>query len=116
MHRNPHYPFINFLIIQIKTHLKNLSVQRNKRSLDFLGSAWKWLAGTPDRQDHKIVLNKLNNVSENNNNQVLINKLTIEKINEITNITNNIARSMQDEKFAEMGLFLKLKFKLEYNI
>lgn len=113
INRNPLYPFISLLITQIKVHLNNLQVRKTKRSLDFLGSAWKWIAGNPDKQDHEIVLNKLNNVLENNNNQVLINKLTIEKINEITNITNSIAKIIKDEKSSEIDLFLKLKFKLE---
>ena len=81
--------------------------------MDFLGSAWKWFAGSLDRQDHEIVLNKLNNVLETNNNQVLINKLTIEKINETTNITSNITRPIKDEKFPEMNLLLKFKFMSE---
>lgn len=113
IHKNPHYPFISLLINQIKTHLNNLQVKQFKRSLDFLGSAWKWRAGSPDRQDHEIVLNKLNNVLENNNNQVLINKLTIEKINEITNITNKISKLVENKQDTEMSLILKLKFQLE---
>lgn len=110
---NPHYPFISLLISQIKTHLSNLQIQKRKRSLDFLGSAWKWLAGSPDHHDHEIVLNKLNNVLENNNNQLLINKLTIEKVNEITNITNKILKVMENDEHTKNDLSLKLKFKLE---
>lgn len=52
-------------------------------------------------------------VLENNNNQILINKLTIERIKEITNITVRIVKIMEDNESTEINLILKLKFKLE---
>lgn len=112
--KNPNYPFISLLISQIRIHLSNLKIEsRSKRSLNFIGSAWKWIAGNPDHEDHEIVVNKLNNALENNNNQILINKLTIERINEITNITNHITKELQNDKNKGVEAFLRLKYKLE---
>lgn len=50
---------------------------------------------------------------QNNNNQVLINKLTIDKISEITDITNNKTKIIQNEKYIERNSFLQLKYKFE---
>ncbi|KAF2891140.1 hypothetical protein ILUMI_15033, partial [Ignelater luminosus] len=36
-----------------------LSHKRNKRALDFLGTAWKWLAGTPDASDAEFYNNAI---------------------------------------------------------
>ena len=48
-----------------------------------------------------------------NNNQMLINNLTIEKINEITNITNKIEKYMENDEHSRNDLILKLIFKLK---
>lgn len=71
---------------------------REKRSLNFLGTAWKWLAGTQDHDDHKIVLDKINNILENSDKQRIINRDTITRINLLTNVTNVIIRRIQTEE------------------
>ena len=75
----------------------------------------KWIAGSPDHEDHDIISSKINNILQNNNNQVLINKLTIDKIIETTNITNNIIKNIQNEKYKyiEIDSFSQWKYKLE---
>lgn len=111
---NPILPFLINEIRQIRNHLDRLLPRpKNKRSLDFLGSAWKWIAGSPDRHDFEIMEEKINNVLMNNNNQLIINKLVIGKIKEVTNITNEIVNKLKSNDSLRSELLLELKFKLE---
>ena len=76
----PMFPFLSYEIQQIQTHLNRLSPNpRNKRSIELIGSAWKWIAGTPDKHDFQIINEKINNVISNNNQQRIINNLLLVK-------------------------------------
>lgn len=63
---------------------------RHARAIDFLGSALKFVAGTPDHDDYKMLLTKQNFLIENNNKQNKINSALQKKINEITNQINQL--------------------------
>lgn len=105
-------PYLSYSISQIKSCLSRLkSKTMKKRSLDFIGRAWKWLAGSPDHHDFEIIENKINNVLVNNNNQIVINQLTIEKVNQISKITNNISKLLESQDMQEK--LLDFKYKLE---
>ena len=41
-------------VVNIKG-LKRFSPGRKERSMDFIGSAWKWIAGTSDGYDFEIL-------------------------------------------------------------
>ena len=57
-------PHIIFLLNKIKIYLNKLrDNNRVKRSIDWLGSAWKWLAETPDARDMQIVVINNNQTS-----------------------------------------------------
>ncbi|KAH8295567.1 hypothetical protein KR054_009054 [Drosophila jambulina] len=49
------------------------SAHRAPRSIDWLGSAWKWVAGSPDASDWNTILQSQENVIENSNQQIRIN-------------------------------------------
>lgn len=105
-------PYLSYTISQIKSCLSRLkSKTMTKRSLDFIGSAWKWLAGSPDHHDFEIIENKMNNVLVNNNNQIVINQLTIDKVNQLSKITNNISKLLENKDKVER--MLDFKYKLE---
>lgn len=107
-------PVLSFEISRIRTYLDRLKINdRNKRSLDFIGSAWKWIAGNPDHHDYEIITNKMNNVLSNNNNQIIINKMSLDKINELTNVTNKIIKSFKENELNNSELILKIKYKLD---
>ena len=92
-------PYLSYTISQLKSCLSRLkSKTMTKRSLDFIGSAWKWLAGSPDHHDFEIIENKMNNVLVNNNNQIVINQLTIDKVNQLSKITNNIFKLLENKE------------------
>lgn len=111
-HSHPLYPILSYEILRIRSHLARLKINKvNKRSLDFIGSAWKWIAGNPDHHDHEILTNKVNNVLKNNNKQAIINRMTVEKINEITNMTNRVLRTFNENNNDKS--ILEIKYKLE---
>lgn len=89
---HPLRPFMKQQLIDINGLLDRLMPHREKRSIDFIGSAWKWIAGSPDSHDFQILEQKIGNILENNNRQLIINQLISERITEITNKTNEIIK------------------------
>lgn len=111
---HPLIPYLKYTIHQIKSYLSRLKPNpKSKRSLDFLGSAWKWIAGSPDHQDFEIIQKKINNVLENDSNQVVINRLSLEKISKLTNTTNEIIKILKTEENLHDERILEWKYKLE---
>lgn len=80
--------------------------------MNFIGSAWKWIAGNPDHEDYEIITNKMNNVLKNNNQQVIINQLYNDKINNITKIVNDINNAIQKESKISDQLILSIQYKI----
>lgn len=76
-------PFLVHEMTEIHGYLDRLR-PKVKRSLNFIGSAWKRIAGNPDHDNFELITQKTNRVLANNNKQVVINKLSLEKINELT--------------------------------
>jgi len=48
---HPLYPYLSFELNDLK-RLK--PPNKNKRAIEALGTAWIWLAGTPDHHDHEV--------------------------------------------------------------
>lgn len=62
--------------------LRTLEIpRRHVRSLDFLGSALKFIAGNPDHDDYELLLTKQHFLIENNNKQNKINSVLEQQIN-----------------------------------
>lgn len=95
--KNSLYPYIIHELSQLKDLLHNLT-PKVKRSINIIGTAWKWLAGTPDHEDFITIKQKINNVLENNNKQVIINSLFNDRINNITKIVNQIQYLAQNNQ------------------
>lgn len=78
-----HYPLLRHEISQCMDILNQItpSYSKNRRSIDILGTAWKYLAGSPDHDDLKFIEDELN---RNNNQQVTINTALTKRINELT--------------------------------
>lgn len=90
--KHPLRPFLRQQIVGINRLLYRLTPNRVRKSLDFIGSAWKWIAGNPDSHDFQILDQKINNILENNNRQLIINELISNRVAEISNITNEIVK------------------------
>lgn len=107
------FPLLQFELTQIKDILTYIKPKRNKRSLNFIGSAWKWLAGSPDHDDLVLIENKANNLIENNENQIVINELYNKRINNITIVTNKILKEIRENKYLDNELLVTLKYKIK---
>lgn len=79
--------------------LSTLNVHhRLARSLDFLGSALKVVAGTPDAADfEKKIRFSESQLIESNNRQVIINTETQKQINRLTDTVNKILSANQQD-------------------
>lgn len=86
---DPILPFIMEEVKKSQTLIDNLRVKNKKKG------HIEMLAGSPDRRD--IIQEKINGVLTNNNNQVILNRAIIKKINNITQVTNSITNSLKYE-------------------
>lgn len=107
------FPYISYELGQIQNLIENLKPRKSKRSLNFIGSAWKWIAGTPDHDDFITIKQKTNNVLENNNKQVIINNLLTERLNNLTIISNEINKVLKNSETISDKLILDIGYKLK---
>lgn len=69
--------------------LRPISPSKFKRSINWIGSAWKWLAGNPDATDWDNILTKASELTENSN-KYTVNEYLIKTTNEILDGFNRI--------------------------
>lgn len=67
--------------------LKPLQTKRQRR-WDNIGTAWKWLAGSPDAEDLRAINSTMNTLVKQNNDQVKINRMINSRIEDITKAIN----------------------------
>lgn len=74
-----------------------MGTQRGRRSLDWIGSAWKWIANSPDASDWDAILRAQENVVKSADQQVRINAGlfdtshdSLRQLNEVTARVNAI--------------------------
>lgn len=106
------YPYLSHELVQMKDLLRNLT-PKTKRSLDAIGTAWKWIAGNPDHEDFITIKQKINNVLDNNNKQVILNNLFNNRLNNITNVINQIQNFIQTDKNYENDFITSLQYKIK---
>jgi len=111
---DPILPFIKEEVRISKNLINSLKVRNiKKRHIDLIGSAWKWLAGSPDSRDFEIIQEKINSALTNNNNQVILNRLINEKINKITLANRNLINSLKYEGDAQRDTSTTLMFQIQ---
>lgn len=76
--------------------LKPMKSRRTKR-WDIIGTAWKWIAGSPDADDLKIINSTLNNLIEQNNQQLQVNNFINNRINNIATTVNKLIEQQSAE-------------------
>ena len=89
---------INYYLAQVQERLLELKGIKNKmkRSIDWIGSAWKWIAGNPDATDWNEVLKTQNAIITNNNEQYKINTQLLNATNEVVLRTNELVSRMNE--------------------
>lgn len=77
---------INLHLAEITDRIRLLKrrPQRRERSINWIGSAWKWVAGNPDAADWDKVLESQQGIVENNNHQYKINEKLFGAIEDMT--------------------------------
>lgn len=70
---------------------------RRKRRWDTIGKAWKWLAGSPDAEDLRIINRTINELVDQNNKQLIINRMVNERIGDITQAVNSLIKQQNIE-------------------
>lgn len=109
---HPLHPYLIHELAQIKDLLHNLT-PKVKRSVDAIGTVWKWIAGNPDHEDFITIKQKINNVLENNNKQVILNNIFNNRLNNITNVVNQLSNFIQNDKNYENELISSLQYKIK---
>lgn len=111
---------LSHMIQQMNDHLAELrgTQTRRTRSIDWIGSAWKWLAGNPDASDWNKILDSQDDVIRNSNHQYQINSQVFEltrnitkKINELVLRSNNVSAKYDMEKLHQEALNKALVLK-----
>lgn len=75
---------------QIKP-IKSRWIRRN----DAIGAALKWIAGTPDADDLKLINKTMNELIDSNNQQVQVNNKINERIQDITRTINEVIQKSE---------------------
>lgn len=90
---NPLYELIqikNYKLYQTFMKIRPFII-RQKR-WDTIGTVWKWIAGSPDAEDLRMINASINSLIYQNNKQVLINEAIDKRIQEVTDITNQVLK------------------------
>lgn len=100
---------LTYQIYETEKLLRELQGQppRAKRSINWIGSAWKWIAGSPDATDWDQILKSQDRIIENNNEQYKINTAITNKIQKLLNQHNEILLHLEDNT---NGTFQQLMF------
>lgn len=96
----------------IENVLKSLISTRRVKRWDSLGSGWKFIAGSPDANDLRIINSSLNDLIQNNNAQVKINRELNLQMKEFVLKTSQ-AISLFNSRSSEIhsiNIFLNLKY------
>ncbi|XP_055625286.1 uncharacterized protein LOC129767975 [Toxorhynchites rutilus septentrionalis] len=100
---------------QIHQTLENLAPSRRQKRWNSLGTAWKFIAGSPDANDLKILNSSINDLISNNNQQVRINRALNLQLKELVFKTKD-AIELSNSKSLEiysMNILLNLKYLAE---
>ncbi|KXJ71618.1 hypothetical protein RP20_CCG020168 [Aedes albopictus] len=81
--------------------MRNKQARRHRR-WDSLGTAWKWIAGSPDAQDLHIINSTMNELINQNNHQYKINDNINNRITQLTITVNQIANSLNSKNKANL--------------
>lgn len=111
--KDNNFNFLLYGINQQRKALNELKPRRTARSINILGTALKWIAGTPDHDDFQILSDYSKNIIRNNNNQMIINRAVEEKLQIITNRTNSILNTIKTTNDLKIELVKDIEQKLK---
>ncbi|XP_055388130.1 uncharacterized protein LOC129616500 [Condylostylus longicornis] len=104
-------PQLQYQVDQIMESIARIrGTKRSRRSINWIGTAWKWLAGTPDATDWETILQNQNQLTYNSNQQYRINSEIMSVTNKLMERYNKILKQLgntNDHRFEQM-VFNKL--------
>lgn len=74
----------------LRNNIKQLKPRRKQKRWDALGRAWKWMSGSPDADDLRIITKGINEMVDNSNKQIKINDQVFDSLGNLTEITNKL--------------------------
>lgn len=98
LHPGQSKEIIQYHLAQIQERIHELVGRKTKirRSIDWIGSAWKWVAGNPDATDWNMILKSQNEIINNNNEQYKVNTQLLNTTNEVVRKTNELLNKMNE--------------------
>ncbi|XP_055615421.1 uncharacterized protein LOC129761707 [Toxorhynchites rutilus septentrionalis] len=88
---NPLYELMQIKNYKLyETFLKLKPFIKRQKRWDTIGTVWKWVAGNPDADDLRIINATLNSLITQNNKQVMINQAISNRIQEVTDLANQM--------------------------
>lgn len=107
------YNIVSHKIYDLYYAISQLKPRRRKR-WDQIGTIWKWLAGSPDAEDLRIINTTFNNIVDGHNGQHMINEGVNRRLTKLTQSLNAvIRRSNNDNETMEITA---MKFLLNVNV
>lgn len=93
-------PLFKTLDLKIKNLEDNFQMLKPKRHRRWnaLGTAWKWLAGSPDANDLHIINSTMNQLIDGNNDQITVNQQLDNRLLQLTSKMNEIV-ALENLKF-----------------
>lgn len=92
--------------------LQLIEEKRKKRSINLIGTAWKYIAGSPDHDDFELLKSNINELNFNNNKQVIINENFSKGINKLTEYTNTINKAIRNENSISNTVIISMQTRL----
>lgn len=107
------YPLLIHELIQTTNILEEITPtkSRSKRSINAIGTVWKYIAGNPDHDDFELLSNNMKDLNENNNKQVFINEAFNLRLNNLTRMINNMSNQIRKDVYLENEIVLIYKIK-----
>lgn len=105
------YHLLNYELTQTKNLLDTviLAKTRKTRSINLIGTAWKYVAGSPDHDDLVALTDGINDLTDNNNRQVIINRQLENRMNLLTDVTTKIQNSIRKDSTLKDELAIRLQ-------
>jgi len=85
---------------------------RSRKSINLIEKAWKFIAINFDHEDLVITNKNLEQLNSNNNKQVTINGASLDRLNNLTTITDQIFKKITTNNLIRVEIALNINNKI----
>lgn len=111
--QNSLYPMLRQEVARTRDMLDAIIPIRKRRSIDVIGKAWKYIAGSPDHDDLEMINEALANLISNNNDQVIVNRRFNERLNNLTILADTFTNYIKKDNFLITDIILNIKTRIQ---